>query len=66
LQKAYAFLKTLGIPYYRIAGKMSSKEKQKIIAKFNDPDDPIEVMICSSRTSSLGLNLYKACYRLVL
>jgi len=65
-QKVAAFLTALGIKFLRVPPVASQELVQNLLTKWNDPTDDHEVFLLSSKTAALGLNLHKACHRLVV
>lgn len=45
LQKVYAFLKTVGVPYETMGAKMATDQKAQAMDRFNDPGNTVEVMV---------------------
>lgn len=46
--------------YVRLDGKMSIKNRGKIVEKFNDPESPEYIFLLSSKAGGCGLNLIGA------
>jgi transcriptional regulator ATRX len=50
-----------GKDWYRIDGKTESSERQKLVDRFNEPDNKrVKCTLISTRAGSLGINLYAA------
>lgn len=54
------FLAGLELKYRRLDGSMSSREKQKSIDDFNEPDSPFFAFLLSTRSGGVGINLATA------
>lgn len=65
LQKTAAFLNAIGIKFLYISPGATQEEVSKKLAMWNDPNDEHEVFLLSTKTAALGLNLHKACHRLI-
>ncbi|KIW86925.1 uncharacterized protein Z519_12390 [Cladophialophora bantiana CBS 173.52] len=61
-----AFLYNLGVGYYVIWPDTIAAERSSILAKWNDPTDPVLFLLLNSRSSALGLNIQGACHKLVI
>ncbi|OHE91551.1 SNF2 family domain-containing protein [Colletotrichum orchidophilum] len=54
------FLNGLGFQYRRLDGSLSSREKQKYIDDYNEPDSPVFAFLLSTRAGGVGINLATA------
>ena len=54
------FMRELGLPYCRIDGSTSSKERQQVIDRFNANDSDVFIFLISTRAGGLGINLPSA------
>lgn len=65
-QKVCAFLNAGGWKTLRIRPGAQQEEIAEILEKWNNPKDEHEVIVLSTKTASLGLNLHQACHRLII
>ncbi|KAL0777996.1 hypothetical protein CaCOL14_005649 [Colletotrichum acutatum] len=54
------FLNGLGFQYRRLDGSLSSREKQKYIDDYNEPDSSVFAFLLSTRAGGVGINLATA------
>ncbi|KAK0373817.1 SNF2 family domain-containing protein [Colletotrichum limetticola] len=54
------FLNGLGFQYRRLDGSLSSREKQKYIDDYNEPNSPVFAFLLSTRAGGVGINLATA------
>lgn len=54
------FLTGLELPYCRLDGKLTARQKQQQIDAFNDPDSPFFAFLLSTRSGGVGINLATA------
>lgn len=54
------FLTGLDLPYCRLDGKLTARQKQQQIDAFNEPDSPYFAFLLSTRSGGVGINLATA------
>ncbi|KAJ5569963.1 uncharacterized protein N7459_009393 [Penicillium hispanicum] len=54
------FLEGLALPYCRLDGKLTARQKQHQIDRFNAPDSPLFAFLLSTRSGGVGINLASA------
>jgi superfamily II DNA/RNA helicase len=59
-------LRNLGIPSMALTSALSAAEKAAITNRFDDPDDPSRVLVCTFRGTAFGVNLQTGCHKLVM
>lgn len=59
-------LTVLGIPHLTTRAGMSAGEKADTYKKFNDPNHESSVLVASTVTAALGVNLQFCCHRLIM
>ena len=59
-------LRTAGIEFLTFDSHMTLKERDEVRARFDDPDDPVRVMLATIQCFGLGLTLVEANYMFIL
>lgn len=54
------FLTGLDLPYCRLDGRLTARQKQQQIDAFNEPDSPFFAFLLSTRSGGVGINLATA------
>jgi hypothetical protein len=60
------FLDLLCLQYSELKAGQGVSEKHKIMMDFNDPDSPIRLCVTSFKNTAVGVNMHKACHRIVM
>jgi SNF2 family DNA or RNA helicase len=60
------FVHLLGFRVLSLRSKHTDEMKTATIAKFNNPDCPVDVLVSTYNTCSIGVNLHRACHDLVM
>lgn len=61
-----AFLKNLGLKCYSLNASMTPKQRDEMVARFNDPNDDTRLMVANTRSAALGLNLQSGCHKILI
>ncbi|KAI4690293.1 hypothetical protein J4E81_007445 [Alternaria sp. BMP 2799] len=59
-------LRAAGIEFLTFHGHMTLKERDEVRARFDDPDDPVRVMLATIQCFGLGLTLVEANHMFIL
>jgi len=59
-------LRAAGIEFLTFNGHMTLEERDEVRARFNDPDDPVRVMLATIQCFGLGLTLVEANHMFIL
>ena len=59
-------LRAAGIEFLTFNGHITLKERDEVRARFNDPDDPVRVMLVTIQCFGLGLTLVDANHMFIL
>lgn len=60
------YLTVIGIPFYSIRAAYSQPQRQNAILKFNDPSDPVKILLCSSRSAATSFNAQRSCADMII
>jgi len=59
-------LRAAGIEFLTFNGHITLKERDEVRARFNNPDDPVRVMLATIQCFGLGLTLVEANHMFIL
>jgi SNF2 family DNA or RNA helicase len=59
-------LRAKGIRFYELNGHMTLGDRDTVLRKYTDPEDPVKVMLCTIQCGGLGLTLTVANYVFIL
>lgn len=62
----YGFLRLLGLNVRSLRAGISNEERRDSIARFNDPNSDVQVMVSSYSAGGTSINLQKGCCRLLI
>lgn len=60
------FLTVIGISFYALRAAYTQAQRHSSVVKFNNPDDDVKIMICSSRSAATSFNAQQACSDMVI